>query len=59
MGSFSSRNDTNDEEDISLSGMKKKVESKKICLLNKRKSYKKIYKIFSQADIWRTDAIEI
>ena len=43
MGSFSSRNDTNDEEDISLSGMKKKVESKKICLFNKRKSYKKTY----------------
>ena len=59
MGSFSSRNDTNDEEEISLSSMKKKVESKKNCLFNKRKNYKKTYNIFSQVDNWRTDVIEI
>ena len=56
---FLSRNDRNDEEEISLSSMKKKEKSKEFVYSIRERIIKKICKIISQTDNWRTDAIEI
>ena len=51
MGSFSSRNDTNDEEKISLSGMIKKVESKEFVYSIREKIIKRHVKSFCKHSI--------